>query len=251
VEFTAEKERRLDLVTASAIFAANGRTYEVSAGYSVTPSATREHLVKTTSADLEKFLAGFKTLSGGAADGKTPDIALKRSIRGTFSNDVYTSFLKDYRVRAPRPFRRGMEISDEGDHNAAQVLFTDDLGGFYRVVSMSGGDGVTLEDSLRALMEPTERHEIQTARGKEFRVINIERAGAEVGIKIAGAESNSKAGTPDLVTANAVFAANGRIFHVVAGAVSFDNSGIPAASEVAQRRLEKFLAGFETVQGRK
>ena len=250
MEITGGGERRLDLVTASAIFAANGRTYQVSAGYSVVSSATKEHLIKTTSADLEKFLAGFKTLSGAPADGKTADMALKRKIRGTYSKDIYTSFLKDYRVHAPRPFRLGMEISDEGDHDTAQVLFLDSWGGFYRVVSISG-DGRTLEGSLQALKEPIEQHEIQGARGKEFRVINVERNNAEASIKIAGAAPDSKAGRPDLVTANAVFAANGRIYHVVAGAVSFDNSGTQAAGQIAQRRLENFLSGFEALQGGK
>ena len=251
MEITGGKDRRLDLVTASAIFAANGRTYQVSAGYSVVSSATKEHLIKTTSDDLEKFLAGFKTLSGAAADGKTADIALKRNIRGAYSKDIYISFLKDYRVHAPWPFRLGMEISDEGDRDVAQVLFTDSLGGFYRVVSISSDNGRTLEGSLQALKEPIEQHEIQGARGKEFRVINVERNNAEASIKIAGAAPDSKAGRPDLVTANAVFAANGRIYHVVAGAVSFDNSGTQAAGQIAQRRLENFLSGFEAVQGGK
>ena len=251
MEITGSGERRLDLVTASAIFAANGRTYQVSAGYSVTPTAAKEHLIKTTNADLEKFLAGFKTLSGAPADGKTADMSLKRNIRGAYNKDIYTSFLKDYRVHAPRPFRMGMEISDAGDRDTAQVLFMDDLGGFYRVVSISGDNGGTLEGSLRAFKEPIEQHEIQGARGKEFRVINVERKNAEGSVKIAGATPDSKAGIPDLVTANAVFAANGRIYHVVAGAVSFDNSGTQAAGQIAQRRLENFLSGFEALQGGK
>ncbi len=202
--------------------------------------------------NTEGFNAGArKRLDLVAASAIFTAVSIKQEIHGTLRNDVYTSASKDYRVRAPRPFRLGMKVRDENEADACEVIFSDDFGGFYRVLSFGMANGVTLEKSLRALKGPIEQKEMQTDRGKEFRVINVERAGAEVGVKIADAPPNSKAGTPDLVTANAAFVANGRIYHVVAGAVSFDSSGTEAAAEVARRRLEKFLAGFEALQSAK
>jgi len=250
-EFNAGARKRLDLVAASAIFTANSRTYHVSAGLPLMSVTSFEERAKMVRHHLEEFLAGFQALNNPASDGKAPNVSIKQEIHGTLRNDVYTSASKDYRVRAPRPFRLGMKVRDENEADACEVIFSDDFGGFYRVLSFGMANGVTLEKSLRALKGPIEQKEMQTDRGKEFRVINVERAGAEVGVKIADAPPNSKAGTPDLVTANAAFVANGRIYHVVAGAVSFDSSGTEAAAEVARRRLEKFLAGFEALQSAK
>jgi hypothetical protein len=244
-DILAGTKKQLDLVTMSAVFAANNRTYRITAGVTRMKDGDFEVLWKNALRHLEDFLTGFKALSDAQTENKVPDIAIKKEIRGTFNHDAYTSSLKDYHVQAPRPFRPGITVRDESEKVASEVIFSDDFGGFYRVVSFNAESGITLESSLRALKEPLEQKEVQTARGKEFRIINVERNGAEVSIKMEHKPADSKAGTPDLVTANAAFMANGRVYHVIAGAVNFDESGMQAAKELAQRRLERFLSGFE------
>jgi hypothetical protein len=244
-EITADnKEIRHDLISAGAIFAINGRTYSVTAGASLTANTKFEDQTKAVRDNLEVFLAGFRA-NNVPPNNKSPNVSIEKKIEGTFSNNIYTSVLKDYRVAAPKPFRIGSSVRDENSPIGSEVIFADDYGGFYRIVSFNKTSDITMEQSLRALKKPIEQQEIQTARGKEFRILNVELAGAEVSVKTADAEQNPKTGLPDLVTANAVFIANGRVYHVIAGAINFDTSSTQAAGEIARRRLEKFLAGFE------
>lgn len=236
-------DKQLDLISACSIFAANSRTYRICAGIPNMAGRNFEMNAERARLNLGNFLAGFRT-NNVPSNEKEPDITLTKKIQGTFSNNIYTSPLKYYRVRAPKPFRPGMNVRDENERTGTEVIFSDDMGGFYRVITLNIA---TLEESLGALKEPIQKQEIQTARGKEFRVLNVERAGAEVSLRVPGAAKDSNAGIPDLVTANAAFIVNGLVYHVVAGVINFDNANTQTTGEIARKRLEKFLAGFEVL----
>jgi hypothetical protein len=268
VEFHAGVEKPLDVVAASAIFSAYGRTYRVSAGFEVMgphPDNLEER-GEAARSDLKTFLAGFR-VNRAAPEDTDPHYLLRRNlasvfakasmpitkeIQGTLDHDevLYTSSFKDFQVRAPKPFRQGMAVRDQGTSDAHEVIFSDAFGSVYRVSSLSMANELTLEMSLRILEDPIQQHEIQSTRGREFRIVNVKRRGAEACLNVAAALETSKTVVPDLVIANAVFIANARIYHVSVGTVSFDDSGTQAASEVARTRLEKFLAGFKALENK-
>ncbi|MFZ0771134.1 MAG: hypothetical protein WCA49_20825 [Candidatus Sulfotelmatobacter sp.] len=233
----------VNLIVVSALFASHGRIYKV--GAEADSEKSQEERIASGGRIVDGVLSRLQILDAGTPE-RSPDVDVKTSIQGTFSNDVYTDPTGDFRVRAPRMVRGTLQVKDEGGPSVGwQVLFLDRLGGFYRVVRVDL-TGKTVEDALRTLHEPREKQEIQTARGRELHVIDVERANAEVRLSIvSGGETKQE--TPDLVTANAIFMANDHVHHVVAGVVSFDPSNIQGATEVARQRLEKFLAGFEAL----
>jgi hypothetical protein len=228
------------LVLVSALFAARGRIYRVSAA--ALPGTSQDELITSGGRVLDGVLSSFLALDAATTE-QAPEVEVKTSIKGAFSDEVYTDPAHDFRVRAPRMARQTLRIQDEWIPNGGQVMFGDPLGGFYRVVRVDIS-GMTPEDALHTLQEPWERQELQTARGRELRVLDVERANAEVSLPtLSGKEVKQE--RPDLVTANAIFIANDRVHHVVAGVVSFDSSNLQNAAEAARQRLEKFLSGFE------
>jgi len=234
----------VDLIVVTALFASHGRIYKVSAESSTGKS--QEEPIEGGGRVLDGVLSSFQALGVGPTE-RTPEVDVKTSIQGKFSKDVYSDPTGDFRVRAPTMVRGTLQVKDEGGPSVGwQVLFGDRLGSFYRAVFVAI-PGMTAENALRTLHEPREKQEIQTARGRELRVVDVERANAEVRLSIVS-RGETKQETPDLVTSNAIFMANGHVHHVVAGVVSFDSSNIQAAAEVARQRLEKFLAGFEVLE---
>jgi hypothetical protein len=239
---TAPGGPSVNLIAVSALFTAHGRVYKVSAEGMTGKS--QDELIASSGRVLDGVLSSFQAVDAGVTE-RAPEVDVNTSIQGAFSKDVYTDPAHNFRVRAPRMVRGTLQVKDEWVPSGGQVMFGDRLGGFYRVVRVDL-PGKTVEDALRTLHEPREKQEVQTPRGRELRVIDVERANAEVRLStVSGGESKQE--TPDLVTANAIFIANDHVHQVVAGVVSFDPSNIRGAAEVAGQRLEKFLAGFEVL----
>ena len=181
---------------------------------------------------------------------------LEQDIRGKVKNSVYTSIHKEYTVRVPELAYPGALVRDESGDEGSQVIFTDDFGAFYRVVLLEKSVlGIELDDSLVVFKHVREKEALQTARGREWRLIDIEPEGAELSIKTLQPDGSWKERRPDLVVAASAFEHDGRLYHVVAG-VAVLNTKVPIAQSVevaikqAKERLDAFLAGF-TPAGKK
>jgi hypothetical protein len=178
---------------------------------------------------------------------------LKKHIRGSLKNDVYTNPGRDFRVHVPVYEATGGAGRDEsgkrGDMEVAQVIFTDDFGRFYRIVSMKTTR--SMDDVINVFQDVRDKQILQTARGREIRVIDVEKEGAEMTVTTIENGGAPKVQKPDMVTANAVFAANGRVYHLTAGFPVFQNRTVEEVAERMRKDLDELLAGFEVLDGDK
>ena len=190
--------------------------------------------------------------------------------KGSISKNIYSSPDGDYRVAIPNAKVPGASARDEGSNEGWQVIFTDDFGGFYRLLSLKNPKGeLSAEGVLRMenYAKVFDKEVLQTPRGREIRFVDIEKNGAEMTVKSSRTLPDGSIQwdsiTPDLVTANAVFEANGRLYHLIAGVTMLDldlpdsvleSKGVsvtpgrkldqPAAVQRAKERLAKLLDGF-------
>lgn len=178
---------------------------------------------------------------------------LKKHIRGALKSDVYTSPARDFRIHVPVHEATGGAVRDEsekrGDTEIEQVIFTDDFGAFYRIVSMKTTHSV--DDVMNVFHDVRDKQILQTARGRELRVIDVEKEGSEMTMTTIEAGSAAKVEKPDMVTANAVFAANGRIYHLVSGFPVLGNRKVEEIAEEVRKDLDALLAGFEVLNSDK
>lgn len=190
--------------------------------------------------------------------------------KGKISKNVYSSPDGDYRVAIPNAKVPGASARDEGSNEGWQVIFTDDFGGFYRLLSLKNPKGeLSAEGVLRMenYAKVFDKEVVQTSRGREIRFVDIEKNGAEMTVKssrtLPDGSIQWESITPDLVTANAVFEAHGRLYHLIAGVTMLDldlpdsvleSRGVsvaqgkkldqPAAVQKAKEQLAKLLDGF-------
>jgi len=172
---------------------------------------------------------------------------LKKKIHGTLKNDVYTSDHGGFRVHVPVHEGTGGAVRDEsgkmGDTEISQVIFTDDFGAYFRIVSLKTSG--SMDNIMNVFHDVRDKKEIQTARGRELRVINVEKEGAEISVTTIVKGSPPQTTKPDLVTVNAVFTANGRIYHLCAGFPVLGNRTVDEIAESVRGDLESLLQGFE------
>jgi len=177
---------------------------------------------------------------------------LKKKIHGTLKNDVYTSDHGGFRVHVPVHEGTGGAVRDEsgkrGDTEISQVIFTDDFGGYFRIVSLKTSGSI--DNVMNVFHDVRDKKEIQTARGRELRVVNVEKEGAEISVTTIIKGSPPQTTKPDLVTVNAVFTANGRIYHLCAGSPVLGNRTVDEIAESVRRDLESLLQGFESFDTR-
>lgn len=176
---------------------------------------------------------------------------IKKHVKGTIKDRVYTSPEKDFRIRLPLFIDESVggaarDKTEKGSQFIAyEVLFTNDFGKSYRVISFNFSGEANIDNVLQVFSGIQEKQTVQTSRGREWRVIDLAREGS--GIRDTEiTPSGSSTRVLDLLTANAIFAANGRIYLVAAGDVSFRS---PEATELdkVRKELDDFLAGFETI----
>jgi hypothetical protein len=173
--------------------------------------------------------------------------------KGVIAKNVYISPECDFRVVVPNAAVPGHTARDEGDDEVWQVVFTDDFGGFYRLLSLKNPKGEFTAEGVLGMKnyaQAFDKEVLETTRGREIRFIDVEKQGAEITIKTArklpdgSIEWDSM--TPDLVTANAVFEANGHLYHGIAGVAQMEKMDQQTAVQRAKERLAKFLGGFES-----
>lgn len=182
---------------------------------------------------------------------RLPAIAqdLKKNIKGSLKQDVYTSQLGDFRVRVPVHAALGGAVRDEygkrGDNEMEQVIFTDDFGAFFRIVSLK--TSMPMDAVMRTFQDVRESQTLQTEQGRELRVINVEKEGAEISVTSIQKGQAPQTSRPDLVTANLVFEKNGRIYHLVAGAAVLGKNGPEDLFQHVRKKLDDLQQGFEVV----
>lgn len=173
-----------------------------------------------------------------------------KPLLGNLAKGKYSFPGDKIRVKAPLLLEPGAKIRDEKSNSVIQVVFTDDLGTFYRVIVLdnSGGE-FKLEDVLSTFDGLREKQMIETSRGQEIRAIDLEKEGAEITVttmtKDEAGKSKTEKKTPDLLTANAAFVKSTSIIHVVAGMPVFDPAKVETLTATVKERLDKFLAGLE------
>jgi hypothetical protein len=194
--------------------------------------------------------AAFPPSTAIAAIGNTQKS--DKALLGNFANGKYAFPGDKIRVKAPPLLEPGAKIRDEKSTQVIQVVFTDDLGAFYRVIVLdnSGGE-FKLDDVLSTFDGLREKQMIETSRGQEIRAIDLEKEGAEITltstIKDEAGKPKTEQKTPDLLTANAAFVKNTSIIHVVAGMPVLDPAKVETLTVTVKERLDKFLAGLELV----
>lgn len=193
------------------------------------------------------------------AESLRSQIPIFYEIKGMVREGKYTSREGDYKVLIPSLLKPGARVRDEGDSTGHQVIFTDDLGAFYRIISLNNDKGeFSNEKIVAAFPHARDKQMLETTRGREMRFVDTEKEGAEVVVQSLKQNKGGKIETevrrPDLVTANSVFEVNKRIYHVVAGVTIManlfdeeqtDQQKEERASKGAKGKLEKFLAGLE------
>lgn len=176
---------------------------------------------------------------------------IKKHIKGTIKDNVYTSAEKDFRIRIPLFIDEsvGGAARDKTDKTpefvSSQVVFTNDFGKFYRVISFNPKGEPNIDNVLQTFSGIQDKQTVQTSRGREWRVIDLAIKGSAI-TETEFTPSGNTTRVLDLLTANAVFAANGRIYVVTAGNVSFQKPDADDLDKV-RKELDEFLAGFETI----
>lgn len=180
-------------------------------------------------------------------------IPVRYQIEGSVADGKYTSVHGDFRVVIPKLMKPGALARDEKvGSTLTQVIFTDDLGRFYRLISLNNeSKEFSFDRIMSKYPNARDTQELNTSRGREIRFIDIEKAGAEIAMYTAqgmkGDKTEWEETKLDLVTANAVFQANNRIYHVIAGVTVFSQQAVERDTKEAKERLEEFIGGLEIV----
>ena len=127
-----------------------------------------------------------------------------------------------------------------------QVIFTDDFGGFYRIISLKSS--MSIDQVMNTFGDVREKQTLQTERGRELRVINVEKNGSEISVTSFKPGEPAQTTRPDLVTANLVFEKHGRIYHLAAGAVVLGDHRPEDMFDRARKSLDALLQKFELVE---
>jgi hypothetical protein len=177
----------------------------------------------------------------------------EKKLIGKLSRGEYAFPGGKLRIKIPFLIEPGAKIRDEKADDVTQVILTDDFGAFYRVVALDNSRGeYELDAVLNVFKDIREKEIITTNRGKELRVVDLEKEGAELILTNITKDSEGRTRieqrAPDLLTANAAFEWDHLIIHVAAG-LSVGLSVINPGKEetkvaLVKERLDKFLSGI-------
>ena len=175
---------------------------------------------------------------------------MRTKTKGKVSKGKYLSPDKDFRISIPLLVQPGAIIVDQVDEDGVTLTLTDDFGFLYEVVSLKNEQGeMKAENAARAFRDIRESSPMKTSRGDELRIIAIEQGGSFLTENTAKSVNKDKIEweerRPDLLSANAVFEANKRIYIIRAGVSLFKHSDVDRSTETAKKRLEEFISGLE------
>jgi tetratricopeptide (TPR) repeat protein len=181
-------------------------------------------------------------------------IPIYYEIKGTVADGRYSSSQGGFTIRIPALLKPGARVRDETDDDMTgwQVILTDDLGAFYRIISLDKAKGnFSAEGVLKMYPEAREKGFVETSRGRELRFVDVEKEGAELTVSTMTKSKDGKMEwekrRPDLATANAVFEAKGRVYHIVAGVTAIQSDDTDRAISRAREKLDSFLSGLVLV----
>lgn len=163
----------------------------------------------------------------------------------------YASPGGEYTVTVPYLVKPGARIQEGTDPPTQFVLFADDFGTQYRILSRDNQTGeVTFEQlnsGLRIGETPfgpiREKEVVTTIRGQEIRLLSLTEDGSPL-------VSRSKVGGKtvetalDLVEAVSIFIHGNRVYTVSAGVTPLPGQSEAANSAKAKKNLETFLVGL-------
>ncbi|MBX7219793.1 MAG: hypothetical protein K1Y36_07595 [Blastocatellia bacterium] len=175
-----------------------------------------------------------------------------KKLLGKLAKGTYTFPDGKIKVKVPPLLEPGAKVRDEKVEVLTQVIFTDDLGTFYRVVVVNNVPPVTTLDRIQGVFKnPQSKKEIMTARGREVHLIDLEPEGAEIRVTSFIKDHNnqfvSSTMTPDLLTANVLFETDHAIIHVIAGIPLFQDAAVENKTDLVKEKLKRFLEGVEVL----
>ncbi len=160
----------------------------------------------------------------------------------------YASPGGDYTVKVPSLVKPGARIQEGTDPMNQYVLFADDFGKLYRILSRDNQTGeVTfeqLESGLRIGGPIREKEVVTTIRGQEIRLLSLMEEGSPL-VSQSTVDGKTVEKELDLVEAVSIFLHGNRVYTVSAGVTPWATGlSEAAASAKAKENLETFLAGL-------
>ena len=160
----------------------------------------------------------------------------------------YASPGGEYTVKVPSLVKPGARIQEGTDPLNQYVLFADDFGKLYRILSRDNQTGeVTfeqLESGLRIGGPIREKEVVTTIRGQEIRLLSLMEEGSPL-VSQSTVDGKTVEKELDLVEAVSIFLHGNRVYTVSAGVTPWATGlSEAAASAKAKENLETFLAGL-------
>lgn len=180
----------------------------------------------------------------------------EKKLLGKLSNGEYAFPSGKLKLKIPPLVEPGAKIRDEKADDVTQVILTDDFGAFYRVVVLDNSRGEYEVEAVVNVFKGIREKEMRTtSRGKELRVVDLEKEGAELVVTTMKTDDHGQTKVeqrvPDLLTANAAFAADHLLVHVVAGMPVMEADKIEGLTSRVKERLDKFLLGIVVLGDKK
>ncbi len=163
----------------------------------------------------------------------------------------YASPGGEYTVTVPYLVKPGARIQEGTDPPNQFVVFADDFGTQYRILSRDNQTGeVTfeqLESGLRIGETPfgpiREKEVVTTSRGQEIRLLSLTEDGSPL-VSRSKVDGKTVERALDLIEAVSIFIHGDRVYTVSAGVTPLFGQSEAAASAKANENLETFLAGL-------
>ena len=192
--------------------------------------------------------AGIVALLAGCMGSLIPQTS---NVPSTRLGSSYASPGGEYTVKVPFLVKPGARIQEGTDPPNQFVVFADDFGTLYRILSRDNQTGeVTfeqLESGLRIGESPfgpiREKEVVTTIRGQELRFLALMEKGSPL-VSRSTVDGKIVERALDLVEAVSIFIHGNRVYTVSAGVTPLSGQSEAAASAKAKENLETFLAGL-------
>jgi hypothetical protein len=174
------------------------------------------------------------------------------NLKGSIQGNLYTSPEKDFQVVIPVSESNGGKARDasttRGDTTITQVIFTDDFGDFFRILSFKTPVSI---DDIHVFHDVREEKIITTKWGRTRHLIDVEKEGSELTVTSIEKGGTTQTVTPDMITANALFATNGHIYHLVAGFPILKGRKLAEVQDIVNTSLDELMTNFKPLETEK
>jgi len=191
---------------------------------------------------------GLASLLAGCVGSWIPQTS---NVPGSRLGSSYASPGGEYTVTVPYLVKPGARIQEGTDPPNQIVVFADDFGTKYRILSRDNQTGeVTfeqLESGLRIGETPfgpiRETKVVTTSRGQEIRLLSLTEDGSPL-VSRSKVDGKTVERALDLIEAVSIFIHGDRVYTVSAGVTPNMGQSEAVASAKAKENLETFLAGL-------